>query len=146
MSETVGRELVVDISRAGPQTTTELQIDAALNQLPIVRAVARMLGRRRGFRLDEIADITRAVDEVGAMLIDVASLGSPLRCSFVVSESSFLLTSAVASRRSLFLASGSRGRVLEGLTDRVLTTDLLGESEGEREVVVGFVKRRHGFT
>ncbi|MFE5704207.1 hypothetical protein [Rhodococcus koreensis] len=36
--------------------------------------------------------------------------------------------------------------MLEALTDRVLTTDILGESEGEREVVVGFVKRRHGFT
>jgi serine/threonine-protein kinase RsbW len=32
--------------------------------------------------------------------------------------------------------------VLEAVTDRVLTTDLVGESAGEREVVVGFIKQR----
>lgn len=94
-------ELVVDSSRAGPQTTTELQIDAALIQLPIVRAVARTLAHRRGFRLHELVDIAHAVDEVGVMLIDAAAIGSPLRCSFVVSGAAFLLTSTVTSRRGL---------------------------------------------
>lgn len=80
------------------------------------------------------------------MLIDAASVGSPLRCSFVVSGFVFLMTSTVTSRRCLPRHPGSRWRVLEALTDRVLTTDLLGESEGEYDIVVGFVERLHGFT
>jgi len=135
----------VDVVKIGPWTT-ELRVNAALDQLPIVQAAARTLTRRRGFALKEIAEVTHAIDEVGAMLIDAASIGSPLRCSFVVSGSDFLMTSTVTSRRCLPRHPGSRWRVLEALTDRVLTTDLLGESEGEHEVVVGFVKRRHGFT
>ncbi len=135
----------MDVVKIGPWTT-ELRVNAALDQLPIVQAAARTLTRRRGFALKEIAEVTHAIDEVGAMLIDAASIGSPLRCSFVVSGSDFLMTSTVTSRRCLPRHPGSRWRVLEALTDRVLTTDLLGESEGEHEVVVGFVKRRHGFT
>ncbi len=129
---------------ARPQSTTELRVEAARDQLPIIRAVARTLAHRRGFLLTEIADITRAVDEVGAALIDAATLGSPLRCSFEVSGSAFLLTTAVTSHRGLPRYPGARWRSLEALTDRVLTTDLLGESSGEHEVVVAFIKQRRG--
>ena len=125
--------------------TTELRVNAVLDQLPIVLAAARTLTRRSGFALEEIAEVTHAIDEVGAMLIDAASIGSRLRCSFVVSGSVFLMTGTVTSRRCLRRHPDSRWRVLEALTDRVLTTDLLGESEGECEIVVGFVKRRRGF-
>ncbi|MFE7421804.1 anti-sigma factor [Rhodococcus sp. NPDC057529] len=131
---------------ARPQTTTELRVAAARDQLPIVRAVARTLARRRGFLLTEIADITHAIDEVSTALIDAATLGSALRCSFVVSGSAFLLTSAVTSRRGLSRYPGARWRSLAAVTDRVLTTDLLGEKSGEREVVVAFIKQRRGHT
>ncbi len=139
------REPVLDIVSAGPPTT-QLRVSAALDQLPIVLAAARTLTRRRGFALEEVAEVTHAIDEVGAMLIDAASIGSPLRCSFVVSGSVFLMTSTVTSRRCLPRHPDPRWRVLEALTDRVLTTDLPGESEGEYEIVVGFVTRRHGCT
>ena len=136
---------MLDIVSAGPPTT-QLRVSAALDQLPIVLAAARTLTGGRGFALNEIAEVTHAIDEVGAMLIDAASIGSPLRCSFVVSGSVFLMTSTVTSRRCLPRHPGSRWRVLEALTDRVLTTALPGESEGESEIVVGFITRRHGFT
>lgn len=139
------REPVLEVVSAGPRTT-ELRVNAALDQLPIVQAAARTLTGGRGFALNEIAEVTHAIDEVGAMLIDAASIGSPLRCSFVVSGSVFLMTSTVTSRRCLPRHPGSRWRVLEALTDRVLTTALLGESEGESDIVVGFVTRRHEFT
>lgn len=135
----------MDIVSAG-RRTTELRVDATVDQLPIVRVVARTLAYRRGFALIELAEVTHAVDQVGVMLTDVASIGSALRCSFVVSGSAFLLTCAVTSRLCLPQQPDSRWRVLDALTDRVLTTDLAGESEGEREVVVGFVKQRHRFT
>ncbi|MFF2115478.1 anti-sigma factor [Rhodococcus koreensis] len=139
-------EMVVSRVSAGPQTTTELRVEAVRDQLPIIQAVAQTLAHRRGFLLTEIADITHAVDEVGAALIDAATHGSPLRCSFEVSGSAFLLTTAVTSRRGLPRYPGARWRSLEAVTDRVLTTDLLGEKSGEREVVVAFIKHHHGHT
>ncbi|MDF3312975.1 anti-sigma factor [Rhodococcus sp. T2V] len=128
---------------AGPQTATELRVAAARDQLPIIRVVARTLAHRRGFLLTEIEDITHAVDEVGAALIGAATLGSSLRCSFEVSGFAFLLTTAVTSRRGLPRYPGARWRSLDAVTDRVLTTDLLGATAGEREVVVAFIKYHH---
>ncbi|UOT07244.1 hypothetical protein MPY17_16615 [Rhodococcus opacus] len=59
------REPVLEVVSAGPRTT-ELRVNAALDQLPIVQAAARTLTRRRGFALKEIAEVTHAIDEVGA--------------------------------------------------------------------------------
>ena len=135
----------MEIGSGEPRTTTALRVDPVLEHVSIIRAVARMLADRCGFALEEIAEVTDAIDEVGAILIDVASFGSPLHCSFVETESALFVTSTVTSHRGIVRHPGVRWRVLEALTDRLLITDLLGESEGEREVVVGFVKHRHGF-
>ena len=61
------REPVLEVVSAGPRTT-ELRVNAALDQLPIVQAAARTLTGGRGFALKEIAEVTHAIDEVGAML------------------------------------------------------------------------------
>ena len=71
---------------------TALRVPAEVDQLPVVRAVARTLAILDDFTLDEVADITLAVDQACAELIAAAPAGAELRCSFLHIESGLLIS------------------------------------------------------
>ena len=71
------------------QPVVELRIQATLDQLSILRALAATVAIQENFDLDAIADIKLAMDEICTHLIVRAAPDSVLVCRFVFTPPRF---------------------------------------------------------
>jgi serine/threonine-protein kinase RsbW len=101
-------------------STIELWIPASAAHIPTVRTVAADLAGRQDFDLDGIHDFRMAVDEACAQLVALATIGTPLRCVFVVSHEHIDVTAKVSVIAPIPLRTNTFGwQVLTTLTDLV---------------------------
>ena len=123
---------------------TALRVAAEFDQLPVVRAVTRTLAVLNDFTLDEVADITLAVDQVCSELIAAAPAGAELRCSFLPIESGILISiDGCLSRGGVPNQHGFGWHVLETLTDSLSVTHRPRHAqETGPDVTIEFVKHR----
>ena len=122
-----------------------LSVGAELDQLPVMRSMAEVLGVLGDFNLDDVADIKLAIDEVCSQLLIGAAAETELTASFMLSESD--LTAAVSARvvSSYSLPRDGFGwRVLTTVADAVKVTETVNDAPRDREIVVEIVKRRSG--
>lgn len=110
----------------GGGSVVEVRTSATAALIPTIRAVASDLAARADFDLDAISDLRMAVDEACATLVDVASPGSALQCSFTVHGSLIQVEARVdtAGPESTVSTDTFGWRVLQTLADEVeLRTD-----------------------
>lgn len=122
----------------------QLLVAADFDQLPVMRAAAETLAVLAYFTLDEVADITLAVDEVCSQLIAAALTGTELHCSFTDSDAAMMVTiSARVGHRDAVKREGFGWHVLDTLTDSLSLTmsPAAGEPAGG-ETTVEFVKHK----
>lgn len=115
----------------GTDNTVEIRVAARPALIPTVRAVASDLAARADFDLDAVSDLRMAVDEACATLVAMAAHGSPLRCTFAVSDERIEVTARVETGTGAQLPTDSFGwRVLQTLADHVAVES--GEEDGGR--------------
>ena len=70
----------------------ELRVDANPFWMSALRALTTDLAIRADFDLDSVADLTLAVDEACAMLIDIAEADAALLCRFAITADEIVVT------------------------------------------------------
>ncbi|WP_224389659.1 ATP-binding protein [Pseudonocardia sp. ICBG1293] len=128
---------------AGTDNTVEIRVAARPALIPTVRAVASDLAARADFDLDAVSDLRMAVDEACATLVAVAAPGSPLRCTFAVSDERIEVAALVETAAGTQLPTDSFGwRVLQTLADHVAVET--GEEDGGRPALTIRLHKRAG--
>ena len=124
----------------------ELKVPAELDQLLVVRGVAEALAVLEDFNLDEVADITLAVDEVCAQLAVGASKGADLRCIFTLNDTELSAAVSVLVAEGFELPRDGFGwHVLETVADSLSVEEPAHRStDADREITVRITKRRSG--
>ncbi|HEY3260834.1 MAG TPA: ATP-binding protein [Pseudonocardiaceae bacterium] len=132
--------------RQQPRHQLELRVDAEPFWMSGIRALTTDLAIRADFDLDSVADLTLAVDEACAMLIDVAEAGDTLACRFSVTVDEIMVTATLPVGRRVdrpSLATNTFGwRVMVTLADDV---DLIDSSEDvgrDAALAIRLTKRR----
>lgn len=106
----------------GPGTSghVELRVSAEPRLLPLLRSVARMVASGEGLDPDAVTDVTVAVDEACASLIQHSVPGAVLTCRYVVAGGCLCVAvSATTSHGSVPDSHTFGWRVLGGVTDAV---------------------------
>lgn len=107
----------------------EMHTVARAIAIPTIRTVAADLAARADFDLDSIDDLRMAVDDVCAMLVQVAAEDGTLRCRFTVLAERIEVTAEVDADHLVDpLPTGSFDRrVLESLVNEVSGLFLPGD-------------------
>jgi serine/threonine-protein kinase RsbW len=120
-----------------------MRVDADPFWMSALRALTTDLAIRADFDLDSVADLTLAVDEACAMLIDVAGPHDTLVCRFAVAVDRITATVSLPIRwqrdRPDLRTDTFGWRVMVTLTDDV---ELVDGSGGEGMVAVRLTKLR----
>jgi serine/threonine-protein kinase RsbW len=124
-----------------PRHQLEMRVDADPFWMSSVRALTTDLAIRADFDLDSVADLTLAVDEACAILIDVAQQQDTLVCRFAVAIDGITVTVSLPigwHRDRPCLRTDSFGwRVITTLADDV---ELVDGSGGEGMLAVRLTK------
>ena len=122
-----------------------LTVQAELNQLPVMRSVAEVLGILGDFNLDDVVDIKLAVDEVCSQLIIGAAKDTELTASFMVSDADLTATFCARAVATYSLPRDGFGwQVLNTVADTVTVTELPIGDARDRKITVEIVKLRSG--
>ncbi|MFE3289183.1 ATP-binding protein [Rhodococcus sp. NPDC059234] len=101
----------------------EVRVAAELAQLPVLRAMAETITLLSEFNLDEISDVTLAVDQICSDLIADAVAGAELVCRFQLTDG--VLNVAVSTNTRTADTPDRQGfgwHVLRTLTDSIAVT------------------------
>ncbi|TQF68313.1 ATP-binding protein [Rhodococcus spelaei] len=142
---------MTEVGSVGPGATelgaaVEVRVTAELAQLPVLRAMAETITVLNEFNLDEISDVTLAVDQVCSDLIGDTVEGAELTCRFQLAGDELCvgISSIIRSDRGPD-QHGFGWHVLRSLTDSIAVTRApLDTSKGGHPTTVEFSKLRGG--
>ncbi|PXY27329.1 ATP-binding protein [Prauserella muralis] len=104
----------------GPQAAgpVELRVPADSRQLPLIRALARLLAEREGLGREQVTDLVVAVDEACTCLITRSVPGAILTCRYAVAFGSLRVAVSTTTVDGTGPAAHALGwRLLVALTD-----------------------------
>jgi serine/threonine-protein kinase RsbW len=131
-----------DGHRSAGVTLAEVRLAADPAQLYVLRSVTAALALRAEFDLDEVDDLTLAVDEMCSALVARASRGEVLNCQFRAAADSVRVRASVPSDDGRPLPTNTFGwTVLTTLTDRAETWITPGQRSAY-EVHAGISRQR----
>ncbi|MCP2258504.1 serine/threonine-protein kinase RsbW [Streptoalloteichus tenebrarius] len=130
--------------RTDPVSRVELRLDAAVENLPLLRLVAGDLAMRRDHDIDTISDVQMAVDEAAAALLDVIVGADTLCCRFEAGPDVVRVSLEAWSAAAVGPDQNSLGwRLLTALVDSVRVSVTAAAGGGHR-VCVEFARTPAG--
>lgn len=87
----------------------ELRLPAKAEHIPLVRMLTHGVVARADFGLDALADAKMAVDEACAQLVQLAELGSDLRCRFRTTAAGLAVSISAHTRETRLPSERSFG-------------------------------------